>query len=254
MNIQIDHVVIAGSDLAQLTARFEAIGLKPDPGGVHADGQTHNALIGFADGSYLELIAPTPGNTAPKHPWAKFMINDAGVCAWAIRSNNIEEDVALYRSRGIFTTGPHSGGRTRPDGVRLEWITAEFGTNSLGLELPFLIQDITPRDWRVPITESAAGVITGIDKVLIDGRDHWLDMIRTALDISLKDLMNSTNLPLAIDLPDQGRKGVCGVVLNTSDLDLARQRYHAGEKHTKWGRHASAWPDLGNIVLGFSEN
>ncbi len=254
MTIQIDHVVIAGSDLTQLTARFEAIGLTPDLGGVHADGQTHNALIGFADGSYLELITPTPGNTAPKHNWSEFMNNDAGVCAWAIRSNNIQADAELYRSRGIPVSEPNTGGRTRPDGVRLEWISAKLGNETLGSVLPFLIQDVTPRERRVPFTKSTEGIITGVDKVLIDANKPLFDHIVKAFEISPGSSIEASNLPLEVDSSYQGTNpGVHGVMLNMADLDLARQRYHAGEKNTKWRAQNRAWPEMGPINLGFSQ-
>src|SRR5260221_3963762 len=127
MPVQIDHVVIAGSDLANLRTQSEARGLPSIEGGVHVGGQTHNALIGFPDGTYLELIAPTPDNTAPDHAWSEFMRNDASVSALAIRSDNIEADAKLYRSRGIMVSDPVSGGRMRTDGVRLEWRTAKLG-------------------------------------------------------------------------------------------------------------------------------
>ncbi len=171
--ITIDHVVIAGSDLAKLRATFESIGLIPVEGGVHADGQTHNALIPFPDGLYLELIAPTPGSIAPDHPWSEFMRTDAGVCAWAISSNDIQADVGLYRSRGITVGDPTPGGRTRPDGVRLEWISAKLGKEPLGSLLPFLIQDVTPREWRVPPSQIGDGLITGIEKIIIEFNDDY---------------------------------------------------------------------------------
>jgi hypothetical protein len=53
----IDHVVIVVRDLAQASADFAAAGFTVTPGGEHADGATHNALIPFADGAYIELIA-----------------------------------------------------------------------------------------------------------------------------------------------------------------------------------------------------
>src|SRR5215510_4047992 len=109
MPIQIDHIVIAGSDLAQLREQAEARGLGSIEGGVHVGGKTHNALVGFPDGTYLELIAPTPGNSAPDHAWSDFMLKNAGVCAWAIHSDDIEADAAVYRSRGIAVGDPVLG-------------------------------------------------------------------------------------------------------------------------------------------------
>src|SRR5262249_33021116 len=143
--------------------------LEPDAGGVHATGQTHNALIGLVDGSYLELIALTPGSTA-SDGWSQYMQDDAGVCAWAIRSTDIEADVAALRKRGIPVTDPSPGGRPRPDGVRLEWITAALGNGTIGGVLPFLIQDVTPRERRIVATK-AAGAIEGVAEVLIGCTD-----------------------------------------------------------------------------------
>ncbi len=169
MAIQIDHIVIAGRDLDHLCAQFTAIGLTPESGGTHADGLTHNALIGFADGVYLELIAPTPGSSTSSHAWAAYMNGDAGVCAWAIRSQDINADSTQFRQRGITVSDPKVGGRNRPDGVRLEWITARLGDAPLGSVLPFLIQDVTPREMRVP--PATSGPVQGIKGVMIAMRD-----------------------------------------------------------------------------------
>src|SRR5205823_4945238 len=50
----------------------------------------------------------------------------------------------------LVTRGAQVGGRIRPDGVRIEWRTA-----LLAAPLPFLIQDITPRELRVPGGDAA---------------------------------------------------------------------------------------------------
>src|SRR5579859_2684039 len=188
MQVQIDHIVIAGSDLAALRAQSEAHGLPPVEGGVHVGGETHNALVSFPDGTYLELIAPTPGNTAPDHVWTEFMHTEAGVCAWAIRSTNLEADTALYRSRGISVSDPVSGGRTRTDGVRLDWRTARLGDDPLGSVLPFLIQDVTPRDLRVPKPAGGYEKIAGIECVVFgvsDENDPILALLKRAFDAEL---------------------------------------------------------------------
>ncbi|MDQ2809182.1 MAG: VOC family protein [Chloroflexota bacterium] len=57
MIIGIDHIVILVPDLTQAEQDYTALGFTVTPGGEHAGGLTHNALIALADGSYLELIA-----------------------------------------------------------------------------------------------------------------------------------------------------------------------------------------------------
>ncbi|PSQ09805.1 hypothetical protein BRC93_12015 [Halobacteriales archaeon QS_5_70_15] len=53
----VDHAVVAGSDLDALGTAFADVGLETEYGGEHSNGVTHNRTLGFADGSYLELIS-----------------------------------------------------------------------------------------------------------------------------------------------------------------------------------------------------
>ena len=57
LDLRLDHAVIAVADLAAAMADYEALGFTVRFGGEHPGRRTHNALIYFADGSYLELIA-----------------------------------------------------------------------------------------------------------------------------------------------------------------------------------------------------
>jgi catechol 2,3-dioxygenase-like lactoylglutathione lyase family enzyme len=237
LNPQIDHIVIAGSDLDRLVADFTAFGLTPDAGGVHADGQTHNALIGFEDGSYLELIAPVPGREI-SHGWAAFMTENAGVCAWAIRSEDIQKDVVDYRTRGVTVADPRAGGRNRPDGVRVDWIVASMGDSvAIGSTLPFLIQDVTPRANRVPLTASASG-FSGVAHVGV--RQGSAELLKQAL--GTWD---------GYDITDQPGDGLYGVALRAKNLDEAAQRYQIKEVVTFMGHRVgvTALPHVNLFII-----
>ena len=141
----LDHVVIHVNDLEAASADYRSLGFTVTPGGEHADGNSHNALISFADGAYLELIAfkrPPP----PEHLFARGVAQGEGIIAYALLPDDIEADVAAAKQRGLDLEGPYPGGRLRPDGVRLEWQTARASTP----DLPFLCADVTPRELRVP--------------------------------------------------------------------------------------------------------
>jgi hypothetical protein len=141
---RVDHLVILVGDLARAAADYAALGFVVTPGGEHADGKTHNALVAFADGAYLELIAFK--EEAPQHVWWRHRAAGEGLIDFAVLPGDTGEDVTAARARGLEMTGPYAGGRNRPDGVRLEWQTARAASP----ELPFLCGDVTARELRVP--------------------------------------------------------------------------------------------------------
>lgn len=141
----IDHIVILVADLEQAIADYSALGFTTVRGGNHPDGVTHNALVAFADGAYLELIAFKQPDV--QHSWwQRGQRGGEGLVDYALLPTDIAQDVANARTRGLAIEGPTAGGRLRPDGQRLEWQTARAATS----DLPFLCGDITPRALRVP--------------------------------------------------------------------------------------------------------
>ncbi|TSD82397.1 VOC family protein [Mycobacterium sp. KBS0706] len=145
MSLSLDHVVIAVRDLAGAVADYEALGFTVVPGGEHTHGASHNALIVFADGAYVELIAFRRPN--PEFRWWR-VLSEAGdgLVDFALLPGDIAADVVAAKARGLDLEGPTEGGRLRPDGQRLEWRTARAATS----DLPFLCGDVTPRHLRVP--------------------------------------------------------------------------------------------------------
>lgn len=142
-------------------------------GGQHADGVTENKLILFQDGVYIELIAFVPGkeNERQAHKWGHR--RQGLIIDWANTLLSNEDDLGVIRSRvesaraGIKYSDPENGGRVRPDGKELKWVTsapiiyddddddASSDASSklkafVGGEAPFWCLDRTPREYRVP--------------------------------------------------------------------------------------------------------
>jgi len=144
MSLALDHIVIAVADLDKAFADYSALGFTVIRGGEHANGITHNVLVVFQDGAYLELIGwkkPEPGNR-----WSDiFHSHGEGFVDHALLPDDIVGIVSRAQARGLDIADPIPGGRNRPDGERLEWQTAR----SPRPDVPFLCGDVTPRAGRV---------------------------------------------------------------------------------------------------------
>ena len=266
--LKVDHATVCGDDLDALRAAFTGIGLTPDFGGPHGNGVTQMALIGFDDGSYLELIAPVKKDDpklASSSEWAKFIVGNAGPCAWAMGSSDIHSDVERLKKAGIETEGPGAGSRKKPDGTTIEWETVQVG-GTPGLLLPFMIQDKTPRELRVKPSASVKGsALTGIAVVVIGVKDldaatgsfrkaYGLDepKIEEHKEFGAKlayfpgtPVMLATPLDssswLTARLAKFGESPIA-YLLGTSDFGAAAKKYSAGSD-TAWFGKRVAWFD-----------
>ena len=150
---------------------FADAGLAADYGGVHSNGVTHMALLGFDDGSYIELISTVePG--APSPWWPQHIRDNGGPCGWCARLPDLAAECTRLASLDIPVRGPVRYHRDRPDGRRIEWDLAFVGPGEPGSTLPFLIQDRTRREQRVqPSASVGDSDISGVAKVVIGVRD-----------------------------------------------------------------------------------
>jgi hypothetical protein len=185
----IDHVTVAGKNIEAMQKALNDAGLRSEYGGPHSNHATEMALTSFPDGSYLELIAIQPKSdpaALAAHEWQKFMEADAGPCAWAIRPADFMAEVERLRVSKLEVSDPRKNGRKRPDGVQLDWETAQVGPTNGGF-FPFLIHDFTPRENRAfPSGKPSTTEWTGVMKVVIGVKDldaaiaqyrqaYWID-------------------------------------------------------------------------------
>ena len=169
---ELDHVLFGGDSLEEMETAFAEDGLFTEYGGPHGNGRTHNAVLGFTDGSYLELIAPIDRDRrAPRRD--DLLRGNAGPCGWALETSDIADAVDVFRTRGIEMDAPIELTRERPDGRHLRWKLAFPGDFGPGTFYPFLIEDITPRTDRIdPAAVTDAPELTGLSKVLLGVQDR----------------------------------------------------------------------------------
>jgi len=164
----IDHIVIAVRDLGSAADDYARAGFTVTPGGEHAGGVTHNALVAFADGSYFELIAWTRPETPVDTDWWRRFQAGEGFIDFALRTDDLDAEVARLRASGLDVPEPRAGVRTRPDGQRVEWRNLRFGPDSSG-SLPFYCHSTNDRSLRVPSGDAAvhSNGVTGIAGITI---------------------------------------------------------------------------------------
>lgn len=159
----IDHFVVVVPELEAAIKSYSELGFTVVRGGKHNIG-THNALIAFADGSYIELIAfltPVAG-----HPWYDAMSKSGGMVDFCAQTDDLAADVANFRRAGISITDPNGMTRDRPDGYRLSWVLSIPNAPFNG-SVPFLIKDETPRDERVPRERTHRNGIIGLANLTV---------------------------------------------------------------------------------------
>jgi len=185
MTLPLDHIVIAVHPLDQAIADYRALGFQVLIGGRHNGRTSHNALVVFQDGSYLELIAWE--GPAPQERWYNTLQSAGeGLVDFALLPGDTTEVLNAARARGLLSLeGPFDGARLRPDGAQLRWQTARHASP----DLPFLCGDISPRALRV--SESPAD------------RRHPNGSLGVArLDIAVHDLSTSLARYQALLGPD----------------------------------------------------
>ena len=171
MAFQIDRVVFAWAHLEALAGAFASAGLTTDYGGIHTNGATHMATLGFGDGSYLELISVRqPGQQAPV--WQHHIATNGGICAWSVSVGDVHRISDRLRTLGMPVDGPRSSSRRRPDGEKIESEIAFVGAEGMGSLHPFMITDRTPRENRVRLSDSIAGTgLAGLHSVVLAAPD-----------------------------------------------------------------------------------
>jgi catechol 2,3-dioxygenase-like lactoylglutathione lyase family enzyme len=171
MITSIDHLVILVEQLDAAVADYRRLGFNVVPGGEHSGGETHNALVPFADGTYLELLAFIHPEQQSQHRWWPQILVGEGLIDLALACSDCNNTVGLGRLRGrVDYSDLLTGGRLRPDGQQIEWRMAQ--PLAYGSGLPFIIEDVTPRELRVPIEQARhANGVLGIEEVVVAVRE-----------------------------------------------------------------------------------
>ena len=136
----VDHLVYAAPDLGAAVAEVEErFGVRAQAGGKHIGLGTRNALLALGPQTYLEIIAPDPGQPEPPmpRPFGVNAVSRGGLVSWALACDDIDAAVAAARSHGYDPGEVADGQRVGPTGTVLQWRVTLNATP--GGVVPFLI-------------------------------------------------------------------------------------------------------------------
>ena len=169
-NLALDHVPFACSDLDEMTHTFDRLGLGLDYGGPISQMNTHNAILVFEDGTFLEVISGI-GDEPPRQ-WPREIDRDAGPCAWCVEVPDVYEELQRILRLGIAVHGPKHRYREEPSGARPEWDHGNIGSPEEHQKFPFIAAGRTPRTYRESPSQSVSdGLLRGIGEIVIGVKD-----------------------------------------------------------------------------------
>jgi hypothetical protein len=268
MDHVVDHAVFAGGALETMRSAFAELGLDPEYGGEHSNGVTHNEVLGFPDGSYLELVSTVePGADSPW--WNDPIHGDAGPCAWAIDVEDIEAGAERAAEAGIAVEGPTAHTRERPDGVVVEFELVVLGEREMGTLYPLVIRDRTPRSDRIDVADSATDTaLTGVREVVLAVPDAELETatFRRLFDCEVSEAVDVAEFgarltrldgaPVTLAEPLDGADGTllrdrldrfgplpCANLLGSGDPETTAERFDLSAP-VGWGSDRVRWFDL----------
>lgn len=143
MSVELDHILWAAPDLDAGSALIGRLtGVEPARGGSHPGLGTRNSLLSLGD-TYLEIISPDPAQPLEGNRGGAIAALAApGLATFAVRTTDLAAYGEAAKRSGVGTRGPIEMGRTRPDGLRLDWACLYVTHPVFGEIIPFGI------DWK----------------------------------------------------------------------------------------------------------
>ncbi len=153
--VLLDHAIVLVRDLRAAEAVLEGAGFALGRAGEHPGLGTHNRLVLFDDGPYLELLAvltPLPDNA----PYRALLADRACALGLALHSADALATWQRLTMAGLEPAPVIEASRPLPDGRIARFSLVRFGPGRLPAEFGFYCQHHTPQAvWEVPAARPA---------------------------------------------------------------------------------------------------
>ena len=138
----LDHLIWIVPDLEEGRRTFEALtGVGSILGGITPGrASSHNALVSFGDGSYLEIFSPKVAMTSGR--WLDLVNQDGQpkLVSYVMRvEDEFREVQKNIPASGLKGTAPKAMGRKRPDGIEMKWSLLNVSGSPSDNSLPYFI-------------------------------------------------------------------------------------------------------------------
>lgn len=197
--LELDHIMYGVRDLEAGVAEIEDLtGVRAIFGGFHPGNGTCNLLVSLDNCQYLEIIAPDPeqglGGTLGEE-----LISQRGpaIRTWAVAAPVLEPVAVTLESLNIETRIIDMG-RTRPDGIQLNWQILTASGHGFGNLMPFFI------DWKVsmhPSEEAPTGCSLATFTVMLEEADKFAELMK-ALDVNVRVEEGPRAMKALLDSPN----------------------------------------------------
>ena len=163
MNVlRIDHLVLGVDNIEQAEADFRQSGFDVLNRG-NAPGPMQNRLVRFADGSFLELLTFTGDST---HRFAPRWSKGSGWIDFALNASDFSHQAKALQAATGKDLPRRTLSKPAPNvGKSWELDLIEPGRGAFDPVLPFLIEEKTPTEWRLPPLDSDIRQPHGISAV-----------------------------------------------------------------------------------------
>jgi len=138
--VALDHLILGAASLAEGLAYVrETFDVDARIGGRHPGAGTENAVIALGGRTYLEVLAPVPGEELAPGLEALLALARPVLWGWALGTDDAGALAARADALGIVRTPVADGDRRRPDGTFVRWRNLAVQL-ALGEAAPFFIE------------------------------------------------------------------------------------------------------------------
>lgn len=138
--MRVDHLVWYTADLAEGDAFFASrMDCRPVFGGIHPGEGTRNRLLALSDETYVEILGRDPAQPEASLDTEIRDLSAPGLYHWAASGAGLADLRARTIAAGLTGGELVRGGRTLPNGKRLDWKLFGLRNHEFGALVPFFI-------------------------------------------------------------------------------------------------------------------